>query len=327
MDLMVLLSAWRGDRLDDRADALAERIDRPGLQLVHRQRAERFDDRREHFGFLDGVAQPRLAGIDLPDTPPMGTPRRMRWQSLPVGEFVVGHRDAEGVLVPVPAAGWATNGSYLVLRKLHQDVAAFRSLVGEAGRHFPGGPELLAAKIVGRWPDGTPLALSPDAPDPALADDPARINDFRFSDDPDGLRCPLGAHVRRANPRDGAGIGGVMTTRHRILRRGVPYGPRLADGSTDDGVDRGLVFVCFAADIERQFEFLQRRWLNDGDVLGVGHGPDPLLGLPERGDVFKVPGSPPFLLPLERPLVAARGGAYLFQPGRRALQELADGAD
>jgi deferrochelatase/peroxidase EfeB len=205
-------------------------------------------------------------------------------------------------------------------------VSAFRALVGDLGRDFPGGPELLAAKLVGRWPDGTPLALSPDAPDPSIADDPARINDFRFSDDPDGLRCPVGAHIRRANPRDGAGIGGAMTTRHRILRRGLPYGPRLPVGARDDGVDRGLVFVCFAADIQRQFEFLQRRWLNDGDVLGLGHDPDPLLGLPEPGDTFKVPGTPPYLLALDRPLVVARGGAYLFQPGRRALRALADGS-
>ena len=141
---------------------------------------------------------------------------------------------------------------------------------------------------MGRWPDGTPLSVSPDGPDPAISGDPARINDFRFADDPDGLRCPVGAHIRRANPRDGAGVGGAMTTRHRIMRRGLPYGPRLDPDAGDDGVDRGLVFVCFAADIERQFEFLQRRWLNDGDVLGLAGDPDPLLGIPRPGARFKV---------------------------------------
>jgi len=324
--VLIALTAWRGDRLDERADELTARIeDDGGLRLAHRQRAERFDDRREHFGFLDGVAQPRLAGVDPPGTPPMGTPRRLHWQSLPVGELVLGQPDAEGVRAPVPADGWAANGSFVVLRKLYQDVAAFRTLIHETGSDFPGGPDLLAAKLIGRWPDGTPLSLSPDRPDPVLADDPARINDFRFADDPEGLRCPVGAHIRRANPRDGAGVGGAMTTRHRIVRRGLPYGPRLSEGADDDGVDRGLVFVCFAADIERQFEFLQRRWLNDGDVLGLGGDPDPVLGLPGPGARFKVPGSPPYLLPLERPLVVAKGGAYLFQPGRRALAALADG--
>jgi Dyp-type peroxidase family len=327
--LVVLLSAWRGDRLDARADELAEHVDgADGLRLAHRLRAERFDDHREHFGFLDGVAQPRLDGIDPPGTPPNGTPLRWGWKSLPLGEFVLGHPDAEGVRAPVPADGWAANGSYLVVRKLYQDVAAFRSLVHETGRGYPGGPDLLAAKIVGRWPDGTPLALSPARPDPGISGDPARINDFRFADDPEGLRCPVGAHIRRANPRDGSGVGGSMTTSHRIVRRGLPYGPRLAPGAPDDGIDRGLVFVCFAADIERQFEFLQRRWMNDGDVLGLRGDPDPLLGIPEEGRpfLFKVPGRPPYLLEVDRPLVVPRGGAYLFQPGRRALGALATGS-
>jgi Dyp-type peroxidase family len=322
--LLIGLSAWRSDRLEERASQLAARLDRDGgLCLAYDQRAERFDDRREHFGFLDGVAQPRLAGIDPAGTPSMGTPGRLRWRALPIGEFVLGHVDAEGVPSPAPAGGWARNGSYVVVRKLHQDVAAFRSLVQDTGRDFPGGPELLAAKIVGRWPDGTPLALSPHGPDPRLSLDPARINDFRFADDPEGLRCPVGAHIRRANPRDGAGVGGAMTTRHRLLRRGLPYGPRLAPGCDDDGGSRGLIFVCFAADIERQFEFLQRRWLNDGDVLGLRGDPDPLLGLPEPGDKFKVPGSPPYLLELRRPLVIARGGAYLFQPAVSAVRTIA----
>jgi Dyp-type peroxidase family len=326
--IVVMLTAWRGDRLDTRTDELAERITGDdGLRLAHRLRAERFDDQREHFGFLDGVAQPRIQGIDPPGTPANGTPLPRSWKSLPVGEFVLGHPDAEGVRGEVPAGGWATNGSYVVLRKLYQDVAAFRALVHEQGRDYPGGPDLLAAKIVGRWPDGTPLALSPDGPDPALADDPARINDFRFADDPGGLRCPVGAHIRRANPRDGVGVGGALTTRHRIVRRGLPYGPRLDPGAPDDGVDRGLVFVCFAADLERQFEFLQRRWMNDGDVLGLRGEPDPLLGIPEEGEsfLFKVPGAPPYLLEIDRPLVIPRGGAYLFQPGRRALAALAAG--
>ncbi|UDY37975.1 Dyp-type peroxidase [Dermatobacter hominis] len=329
--VLITLTAWRADRLDDHAAALATRIGRdPGLDLAHRQRAERFDDRREHFGFVDGIAQPRLAGIDGPRTAPTGTPVRLGWRSLPVGEFVLGHVDAEGVRSPTPARGWTRNGSFVVVRKLHQDVAAFRSLVRVTGADYPGGPDLLAAKLVGRWPDGTPLATSPDGPDPRIADDPARVNDFRFADDPEGLRCPVGAHVRRMNPRDGAGVGGTMTTRHRIIRRGLPYGPRLADDGgvpRDDGVDRGLLFVGFVADIERQFEFLQRRWAYDGDALRLGRDPDPLLGPPEPHDGarFKVPGAPPYLLPIDRPLVVLRGGGYFFQPGIAALTTLADG--
>jgi Dyp-type peroxidase family len=322
--LLIVLTAWRGERLDERSDELTERIGRDGqLRLAHRLRAERFDDRREHFGFLDGVAQPGLAGIDGPGTPPRGTPGRLGWRPLPVGEFVLGHPDAEGIAAVPPAAGWVRNGSYVAVRKLYQDVAAFRSLIADTGRDYPGGPEMLAAKLVGRWPDGTPLALSSDRADPVIAADPAQINNFRFADDPDGVRCPVGAHIRRANPRDGAGIGGAMTTRHRLLRRGVPYGPRLV-GAADDGVDRGLMFVCFVADLERQFEFVLRRWVNDGDVLGLGHDPDPLIGTPRPGSKLKVPGAPPYFLALEKPLVRLKGGAYLFQPSVSALIGIAD---
>jgi Dyp-type peroxidase family len=267
-----------------------------------------------------------LGGVDRDGTPPAGTPLRFGWRDLAVGEFVLGHPDSEGVVPTVPALGWARNGSFVVIRKLHQDVAAFRRLVDGAGPHVAGGAERLAAQIVGRWPDGTPLARSPGCPDPSIANDPGQVNDFRFSDDPDGRRCPVGAHVRRVNPRDGAGVGGAMTTRHRMLRRGVPYGPRLApERTTDDGVDRGLLFVCFVADIERQFEFVQRHWVDDGDVIGAGHDPDPLVGRRRRGARFKVPGDPPYLLPLEEPLVRVRGSLYLFQPGIRALRDLAAG--
>jgi Dyp-type peroxidase family len=330
--LLIVLTAWRGERLDERAGELAQRIVGDGdLRLVHRQRAERFDDRREHFGFLDGVAQPGLAGVDAPNTPPRGTPGPRGWQPLPVGEFVLGHTDAEGIAAVPPDAPWVANSSYLVVRKLYQDVAAFRALTREAGRDYPGGPDLLAAKLIGRWPDGTPLSLSPERADPVIASDPGRINDFKFADDLDGLRCPVGAHIRRANPRDGAGVGGAMTTRHRLLRRGVPYGPRLAEGapdaaSADDGVDRGLMFVCYVADIERQFEFVLRRWVNDGDVLGLGHDPDPLIGTPWPGSKLKVPGSPPYFLALDQPLVRLKGGAYLFQPSVSSLKLLADGS-
>ncbi len=329
--ILITLTAWRTDRLDDRSGALAQRIEADaGLRLAHRQRAERFEDRREHFGFVDGISQPRLAGIDTPRTPPTGTPLRVGWRSLPVGEFVLGHVDSEGDASPTHARGWTRNGSFVVVRKLHQDVAAFRRLVRETGADYPDGPDALAAKLVGRWQDGTPLATSPDEPDPSIADDPARVNDFRFADDPEGLKCPVGAHVRRMNPRDGLGVGGAMTVRHRMIRRGVPYGPRLADDGgppVDDGVERGLMFVAFVADIERQFEFLQLRWSDDGDALDLGRDADPLLGhhRPRNGGRFKVPGAPPYLLPLDRPMVVLRGGGYFFQPGIAALTALADG--
>jgi hypothetical protein len=208
------------------------------------------------------------------------------------------------------------------------DVAAFRRFVAGAGREFPGGPELLAAKLVGRWRDGTPLVRSPEWPDPALAGDPTAINDFSYADDRDGHRCPLGAHIRRANPRDAAGFfNGRLTNRHRIIRRGRAYGPPLAPGATeDDGIDRGLVFVCFNASIWRQFETVQALWIDDGDPFGLGADKDFLVGEPHGTEgKMTIQGRPPFFLKPQPRLVTMRGGEYLFRPSMTGLRWLASG--
>jgi deferrochelatase/peroxidase EfeB len=201
-------------------------------------------------------------------------------------------------------------------------VAAFRRYVASAG--FPGGPELLAAKIVGRWPDGTPLTLSPLGPDAAVASDPRRINAFSYSEDANGFGCPLGAHIRRANPRDSPGFfDGRLTNRHRIVRRGRAYGPPLPAGVLDDdGADRGLVFVCFQADIWRQFETIQALWIDDGDPFGLGRDKDFLVGEPDGGKMT-IPGRPPYFLKPQPRFVTMRGGEYLFQPSIAALRRLA----
>ncbi len=202
----------------------------------------------------------------------------------------------------------------MVLRKLHQDVAGFRRFLSEhAG---DGDPEqaALAARIIGRHHDGSPLALARDA---------AEQNDFRFSDDPEGLRCPVGAHVRRTNPRDALGFGARLSRRHRIIRRGMPYGERLPDGVTDDDcAKRGLIFVCFCASIERQFEVIQTQWCNDGDAFGLGREPDLMLG--GDGEArMTLPGNPPRFVRRRRPFVLTRGGEYLYVPSLSGLQELA----
>ena len=247
------------EALDRAARPLLTRIHAdPDLEIVHQQRADRLFEAREHFGFLDGFSQPAIEG-SYDGRPVDGTiGRRGRGSRSPAGELLLGYRDTDGVLPEAPPGALGRNGTYVVYRKLYQDVAGFRALVAAHAADFPGGADALAARIIGRWPDGTPLALSPDGPDPAVSGDRTKINDFRYAGDPLGLRCPVGAHVRRANPRDGEGVGAVMTTRHRIVRRGLPYGPALPPGAPDDGADRGLVFVCFSVDLERQFEFVQQ---------------------------------------------------------------------
>jgi len=152
-------------------------------------------------------------------------------------------------------------------------------------------------------------------------------NDFRYlPDDSDGYVCPAGAHIRRANPRDALGHGGALTRRHRIIRRGLPYGTPLAPGTEDDE-DRGLVFVCHNADIERQFETVQAQWCNDGDAFGLGDDRDYLLG--DTGGTGKmtipVRGSSPRFIAAQPDIVLTRGSEYLFTPGIRALRLLASG--
>jgi hypothetical protein len=140
------------------------------------------------------------------------------------------------------------------------------------------------------------------------------------------MRCPVGSHIRRANPREGLAGGAARTRRHRIVRRGMPYGPPLA-GDEDDGVPRGLVFTCFNASIARQFEVVQD-WCVDGNVFGLGPGDRDLLAGADRGRTgFTIAGAPPVRVPGPgRPLVTVRGGEYLFLPSLTGLRAIAAGS-
>jgi Dyp-type peroxidase family len=162
-----------------------------------------------------------------------------------------------------------------------------------------------------------------------VSSDPVRINDFGYKDDPGGLKCPLGAHIRRANPRDDAAFfDGRLTNRHRIVRRGRSYGMPLPAGVVeDDGADRGLVFVCFQADIWRQFETIQSLWIDDGDPFGLGRDKDFLVGEPHGTQgKMTIQGHPPFFLKPQPRFVTLRGGDYLFQPSMTALRRLTEPA-
>jgi Dyp-type peroxidase family len=328
--VMVALQARSAETLQRRVQEVeASMRAGGGLRVVSRQDAARLPGGREHFGFVDGLGQPWVEGPDSGRVfRGQGTPDgRHGWRPVALGEFLLGHTDEEGSLPDAPTPDvLAHNGTFLIYRRLRQDVAGFRRLLRDQAVHLGGDEELVGAKIVGRWTDGSPLELSPDRPDPGLGRDRQRNNDFRYGQDGVGERCPIGAHIRRANPRDALGFNEQMVSRHRLIRRGIAYGPPLPEGvRDDDGTDRGLLFIAAMASISRQFEFVQSQWLNDGNIFDLGTDRDVITGDQGVTSKMTVQGSPPrFLWPLPR-LTVTRGGEYLFMPGITALEWLAQG--
>ena len=286
----------------------------------------------EHFGFADPISQPPIEGADAPSYPGDGVMQTDgTWRPLKPGEFLLGYEDEAdpaGAQMPDPLE-LRLNGTYMVFRKLYQDVAAFRRYLATAAKALYGTDdrdhqELVAAKIMGRWRSGCPLDLSPDRDDPAIAADPQRRNNFTYQGDDQGLRCPLGSHLRRSNPRATPLKRVTEVRRHRLIRRGVEYGPRLKEGALeDDGVDRGLVNLFIQADIERQFEFVQHEWMKSGEFTGLDpNEQDPINGVGGEGSQMLVPGATqPFLFDLPT-FVKVKGGEYLFVPGLKALRGL-----
>ena len=284
----------------------------------------------EHFGFADPISQPPIDGADVPWYPGDGVQESDgHWRPLKPGEFVLGYEDElgpDGTQAPEPFE-LRVNGTYMVFRKLYQDVAVFRRYLATAAKSLYGSDDqyhqdLVAAKMMGRWRSGCPLDLSPDKDDLAIAADPERRNNFTYADDEQGLRCPLGAHLRRTNPRATPLKRATAVRRRRLLRRGVEYGPHLQDGvMEDDGVDRGLINLFIQADIERQFEFVQREWMNGGVFIGLDQNEqDPINGIGGEGSQMSVPGAKrPFLFVLPT-FVTVKAGEYLFVPGLNALK-------
>jgi Dyp-type peroxidase family len=265
-------------------------------------------DESEPFGFRDGLSQPAIRD-------PRAGPWRRTTVDPPVapGEFVLGYED-EGGTVPATPPELGFNGSYMVVRKLEQDVEGFWEFMATEAGPDPPRREWLAAKVLGRWRDGTPLVLSPEAPNPERSDDLGWLNDFTYAHDPDGFACPIGAHIRRTNPRDSLDRDWRFANRHRIIRRGMPY------RSNGEQPERGLMFACYQASIERQFEFIQSQWCCDGNALGLGSDPDFIVGGSEGK--MTIQGRPPTFVPMRR-FVTTRGGDYFFAPGIGGLRYIA----
>jgi Dyp-type peroxidase family len=289
---------------------------------------------REHFGFADGRSQPAIAGVDLDPTgdgiyatvtAPTRAGRALtglgvrnasrRWRLSRAGEFLLGYDNEDGEHPKGPRAPFGPNGTFMVYRKMTQHVDVFDRYIESSAEEAGLDPGTLRAKLLGRWPDGTPLASSP-VEDELIAGSRQRANDFLYAQDPNGFGCPLGAHVRRANPRDGLPGGAERTMRHRIIRRGMPY--------SEPGGEQGLIFICLAASIRNGFEFIQRNWLADGTALGLDGGPDFLLAPAASHAWIRIGGlrSNAVLRAPRKPFVTVRGCEYLFVPSRRGCEWL-----
>lgn len=289
-----------------------------GITAIWRQDCHVRPNEKEAFGFRDGISHPTVEGSGIPSSNPNEEP-------LKAGEFVLGYPDEMGDSHSIPQPDiLGRNGSYVAFRKLYQRVAEFRRYLKENSPN-PEAEELLAAKMMGRWRSGAPLAKCPLHDDPQVGVDPGSNNDFLFKkEDPIGYVTPCGSHIRRMNPRD-ASIAGVARI-HRMLRRGTSYGPELPDGVLDDdGVDRGLMFAFVGAHLGRQFEFVQSEWMNKSDFFGGTAGNDPVAGANDGTGYFDIPKKPirKRVEGLPR-FVVTRGGEYCFLPGLRALRWLAD---
>ena len=273
-----------------------------------------------HFGYRDGLSQPTIAGAPasgLPD--PLGP--------LAPGNFLLGHPSQwpdYAYPVPVPEA-LGRNGSFAAFRVASQDVRAFEDFLVTASAGDAGGPELLAARLCGRWRNGVPLELSPDTDTPVPPIEDLNMFDYAaVAGEVAGSRCPLGSHIRRVNPRRQPGVTGAGGLRHRVIRRGMPYGSPFDPAAPDDGEERGLVGLFICVSLRDQFEFLMLEWIDDGaSAPGLRRTRDPLAGNPRTETEGAAALGPPYTLPPLPRFVTTRGGAYCFLPSMTALRYLA----
>jgi len=312
---------------------------------------------KEHFGFADGITQPVMPGLSKTDLPE---------NTVAQGEFILGYPNGYDQLPATPLlkeindpdqqlpaskeAGFrdfGKNGSYMVFRQLEQDVEGFWKQVKEGTKQI--GKEesacvYTASKMVGRWPNGKPMTQ--DSENESQFDPKEKYFLYLENEDKFGHKCPLGSHVRRTNPRDvlpdnKSESSIEISNLHRILRRGRIYGPPLHKSFSvekikdipNDNQKRGLHFICFNANIARQFEFIQHMWCNNTKFDGLYNDPDPVLGIKDYRDRSKKHDFTIQSDPVRQKIygltrhVEIKGGAYFFMPGLRALKFLSQQND
>ncbi len=369
-DIFLIASSDKIETLDEETAKLRELIAEHNIELLYSERGERLPDEKEHFGFKDGISQPAIRGLvdtdgtpisrrliirgnEGNDTPEYSEPGKLL---LWPGQFVFGYpkQSASHFRTPVAPTNIETsplikNGSFLVFRRLKQDVAEFQNQTQEMHRELTASQgfetvsyEDFIAKLVGRKKDGTTLLAEGNNPPPDFA------NDFNFKSDtkgftlengqvldpvksdPQGSKCPMFAHIRKVNPRDLATDQGAETNTatFRILRRGIPFGKQYNHTSTDDPAnkeERGLLFLCYQTSIQNQFELLTNKWMNKEARPETNVGHDILVGQNNEEDsggvkwcLFTANGKAK-KLESQKPFVIPTAGGYFFCPSIAAL--------
>jgi Dyp-type peroxidase family len=376
---IMLLAADDPEDLDAKALRHIERLGDHDLRLLFKQDGNARPDLpgHEHFGFKDGISQPGIRGFtatENPNDPNQGQPGQdLLW----AGEFVLGYPGQKGPSTPPPPAPnppydpgpnpiqpttseiptepgevtasgpvWTADGSYLVFRRLRQDVAAFNGFIAQAAGEDHINEALLGAKLVGRYKSGCPLertkdedpGLDPQITDPSIADpsllDDSKINNFEYAGDVAGNLVPHSSHIRKVYPRDEATPGGgeADTQTRRIIRRGVaygaPYDPGAPSGTRQAGDaqfpnDRGLLFLCYQHSLEAQFEFIQKAWVNNPNFPVAGDGQDPIIAQEAEPRTFSTLELQHTPLSIPQ-FITTTGGEYFFSPSISALEQLAD---
>ncbi|HEX6038981.1 hypothetical protein [Longimicrobium sp.] len=303
--------------------------------------ASALPDNQVHFGYRDSIAQPTVQGA-----PERKRPDPDDQPEVPTGEFLLGYPNASGGTYSVQPDALSMNSSYAAFRILDQDVVGFEQFLQTYAPKAGIDPEMLAAKVCGRWRNGNPLELVPDAPAECLP--VHQLNNFTYvdsdpaKDDTLGLRCPIGSHIRRNNPRNAAVVG-TDSTHHRIVRRAIPYGPAY-DPQKPVDTPRGLIGYFINGSISNQFVFLQSQWDQLSDFVKAATGPG---GTDAGNAVFNISGEDVFLgvndpsgssftLPALGKggknnktisgfgrMITTRGSAYVFLPSVTGLRYLA----
>ncbi len=322
------LAAWFAEE-----DAFREIWRQDGMALMEMQDGQPVPTAKIHFGYTDGISSPTIRGGPEGYQPDHQQPCEP-WL------FVL-REDAVNYVVPEPRQ-LGLNGSFAVFKKVETDVVGFEDFLQSNSDKID--PELLAAKLCGRWRNGVPLALSPDTDSPAGGISREQLNDFEYveadgSGDAKGIRCPVGAHIRRVNPRGqpvaGQGVPGGSNNSHRLIRRGLPYGPTYDPGKPYDGIERGMLFHFINSNIENQYEFVLRRWVNDSEFAGAVRlhpkSKDPLIGAQDPAEsIFVIPqadGSPPIEVTGLSSFVTTKAAAYVFLPSITAIRFIASLGD